>query len=57
MKCSFGISNSFEEISSIPRDTKGTFRAKMGTVKDGNVMDLAEAEDIKTRWQENTEEL
>ena len=38
------------------RDTKGTFHAKMGTIKDRNSMDLAEAEDIK-RWQEYTEEL
>ena len=38
------------------RDTKGTFHAKMGTIKDGNGMDLTEAEDIK-RWQEYTEEL
>ena len=39
------------------RDTKGTFHAKMGTIKDRNGMDLTEAEDIKMRWQENTEEL
>jgi len=39
------------------RDTKGTFHAKMGTVKDRNGMDLAEVEDIKKRWQEYTEEL
>ena len=39
------------------RDTKGTFHAKMGTIKDGNGMDLTEAEDIKRRWQEYTEEL
>ena len=39
------------------RDTKGTFPAKIGTVKDRNVMDLTEAEDIKKRWQEYTEEL
>ena len=39
------------------RDTKGTFHAKMGLVKDRNVMDLTEAEDIKKRWQEYTEEL
>ena len=37
------------------RDTKGTFHAKMGTVKDRNGMDLTEAEDIKKRWQEYTE--
>ena len=39
------------------RDPKGTFRAKMGSVKDRNGMDLTEAEDIKKRWQEYTEEL
>ena len=42
-----------KEISS----AKGTFHAKMGTIKDGNGMDLTEAEDIKNRWQEYTEEL
>ena len=39
------------------RDSKGTFHAKMGSMKDRNGMDLAEAEDIKKRWQEYTEEL
>ena len=39
------------------RDTKGTFHAKMGSIKDRNGMDLTGAEDIKKRWQENTEEL
>ena len=39
------------------RDTKGTFHAKVGTIKDRNGMDLTEAEDIKKRWQEDTEEL
>ena len=39
------------------RDTKGTFHAEMGTIKDRNGMDLTEAEDIKKRWQEYTEEL
>ena len=39
------------------RDNKGTFHAKMGTIKDRNGMDLIEAEDIKKRWQEYTEEL
>ena len=39
------------------RDTKGTFHAKMGTIKDRNGMDLTEAEDIRKRWQEYTEEL
>ena len=43
----------FKEI----RDTKGTFHAKMGTIKDRNGMDLTEAEDIKKRWQKYTEEL
>ena len=44
--------NLFKKI----RDTKGTFHAKMGTIKDSNGMDLTEAEDIKKRWQEYTEE-
>ena len=39
------------------RDTMGTFHEKMGTIKDRNSMDLTEAEDIKKRWQGNTEEL
>ena len=39
------------------RDTKGTFHAKMGSIKDRNGMDLTESEDIKKRWQEYTEEL
>ena len=39
------------------RDTKGTFHAKMGSIKGRNGMDLTEAEDIKKRWQEYTEEL
>ena len=39
------------------RDSKGTFHAKMGSVKDRNGMGLTEAEDIKKRWQEYTEEL
>ena len=43
----------FKEI----RETKGTFHAKMGTIKDRNGMDLTEAEDIKMTWQEYTEEL
>ena len=45
--------NLFKEI----RETKGTFHAKMGTIKDRNDMDLTGAEDIKKRWQEYTEEL
>ena len=43
----------FKQIS----DTKGTFHAKIGAIKDRNCMDLTEAEDIKKRWQEYTEEL
>ena len=39
------------------RDTKGTFHAKMGSIKDRNSLDLTEAEDIKMKWQEYTEEL
>ena len=39
------------------RDTKGKFHGKMGSIQDRNGMDLTEAEDIKTRWQEYTEEL
>ena len=39
------------------RDTKGTFHAKMGSIKDRNGMELTEAEDIKKRWQEYIEEL
>ena len=39
------------------RDTKGIFHAKMGSIKDRNSMDLTEAEEIKKRWQEYTEEL
>ena len=38
-------------------DTKGTFHAQMGIIKDKNSMDLTDAEEIKTRWQEYTEEL
>ena len=45
--------NLFKKI----RDTKGTFQAKMSTIKDRNGMDLIEAEDIKRMWQEHTEEL
>ena len=39
------------------RDTKGTFHAKMGSIRDRNGMDLTEAEDMKKRWQEYPEEL
>ena len=45
------------DLSKKIRDTKGTFHAKMGSIKDRNNMDLTEAEDIKKRWQEYTEEL
>jgi len=45
------------DLSKKIRDNKGTFHAKMGTRKDRNGMDLTEAEDIKKRWQEYTEEL
>ena len=44
-------------LKKISRDTKGTFNAKMGTIKDRNSKDLIEAEEIKKRWQEYTEEL
>ena len=40
------------DLSKKIRDTKGTFHARMGTIKDRNTMDLTEAEDIKKRWQE-----
>ena len=45
------------DLSKKIRDTKGTFHAKMGSIKDRNGMDLTEAENIKKRWQEYTEEL
>ena len=45
--------DSFKKI----RDTKGTFLARMGTLKDRNGMDLTEAEDTEKKWQEHTEEL
>ena len=45
------MKNLFKKI----RDTKGTFHAKMGSIKDRNSMDLTEAEEIKKRWQEYTE--
>ena len=63
------LSNQFKEIEENKRmgkirdlfkkipDTKGTFHAKMGSIKDRNGMDLTEAEHIKKRWQEYTEEL
>ena len=45
------------EISSRKLDTRGTFHAKIGSIKDRNVMDVTEAEDIKKRWQEYIGEL
>ena len=45
------------DLFKMTRDTKGTFHAKMGSIKDRNGMDLTEAEDIQKRWQEYTEEL
>ena len=53
-KCRIGKTRDFFKKI---RDTKGTFHANMGTIKDRNDMDLTEAEDIKKRWQEYTEEL
>ena len=50
------LENRTEVVKKI-RDTKGIFHAKMGTIKNRNGMDLTEAEDIKKRWQEYTEEL
>ena len=47
----------FQTLFKKIRDTKGTFHAKMGLIKDRNGMDLTEAEDIKKRWQEYTEEI
>ena len=45
------------DLSKKIRDTKGTFHAKMGTIKDRNGIDLTEAEDTKKKWQEYTEEI
>ena len=45
------------DLFKIIRDTKGTFHANMGSIKDRNGRDLTEAEDVKKRWQEYTEEL
>ena len=45
------------DLFKIIGDTKGIFHAKMGTIKDRNSMDIKEAEEIKRRWQEYTEEL
>ena len=51
------IVNSTRDVFKEIRDIKGTFHAKMGSIKDTNCMDLTEAEDIKKSWQEYTEEL
>ena len=51
-----GILRKTRDLFKKMRDTKGTFRAKTGTIKDRNGMDLTEAEDVKKRWQD-TEEL
>ena len=53
MDLTFQVPGSFMKI----RDTKGTFHAKMGSIKDRNSMDLTETEDIKKRWHEYPEEL
>ena len=45
------------DLFKIIRDTKGTFHAKMSSIKDRNSMDLTKSEDIKKRWQKYTEEL
>ena len=50
-------SSSSRDLVKKIRDTKETFHAKMGSIKDRNGMDLTEAEDIKKRWQEYTEKL
>ena len=52
-RATFTFGDLFKKI----RDTKGTFHANVGTIKDRNGMDLTETEDIKKRWQEYTEEL
>ena len=53
----FTFNFTFRDLFKKIRDTMGTFHAKMGTIKDRNGMDLTEAEEIKKRWQEYTEEL
>ena len=53
----FPIMGKTKDLSKKIRHTKGTFHAKMGSIKDRNGMDLTEAEDIKKRWQEYTENL
>ena len=56
-QCKIIEENKTRDLFKKIRDTKGTFPAKMGSIKDRNGMDLTEAEDIKKRWQEYTEEL
>ena len=56
LECKIGMGKTRDLFKKI-RATKGTFHAKMGTIKDRNGRDLTEAEDIKKRWQEYTEEL
>ena len=51
------ITNILEDLFKKIRDTKGTFHAKVGTIKNRNSIDLTEAEDIKKKWEEYTEEL
>ena len=55
--CHFLLPGKTRDLCNKIRDTKGTFHAKMGTIKDRNSMDLTEAKEIKKRWQEYTEEL
>ena len=52
-----GASRDSRDLFKKTRDTKGTFHAKMSSIKDRNGMDLTEGEDIKKKWQEYTEEL
>ena len=57
MKRNRGKQQNGKDETSLQENTKGIFRPKMGLIKDGNGMDLIEAEEIKERWQEYTEEL
>ena len=52
-----GVARVGHDLATKPPLNQGAFHAKMGTIKDRNVLDLTEAEDIKKRWQEHTEEL
>ena len=52
-----GVTQSRTRLKRLSSSSKGTFHAKMGSIKDRNGLDLTEAEDIKKRWQEYTEEL